>query len=273
MQKCAHAFTSDAVAPSYAFRYVSCVSALEGAPVESPVVAEHDNWDSNFCLGYHVRHALGSDAGSSIVYIFTNRDELKDVAARTIVRIRSIKRRRAIYCEAVINDEFFRKKYNKNPDSPSDGSILHPGTGQRTIVMGRWYRERLAIRDRGRGLPCTRLEVELPRRGWSSLIPFPLTRWRPWMAFWLSARHPVSTNRLATYLGVIGVVGTILAVVSLPPVAGRIFPNPVPTPTPSVNSNTFPVTASSSMPNSRPAPTLSPAQPGQSDKQARTTGK
>jgi hypothetical protein len=61
-------------------------------------------------------------------------------------------------------------------------------------------------------LPRVRLAIEkTPDKWWCPI------RW--WVSLRLSLRHPVSTNRLATYLAIIGVVlgvvGLLLGVIAL----------------------------------------------------------
>jgi hypothetical protein len=181
---------------------------------------------------YHQRKAQGSDAGSSVAYIF---DSALVGDARNIIRIKLLAIGEAdhsvpparqpgrpypprLYCEGIYNDASYYKKYNKG--SPTNG--IPDMKAEKTIVFGRWYRERLGcnVLNKKGELREVRLEITEVPTAW-----FHPTRWCA--ALWLSLRHPVSTNRLATYLGIIGVVlgfiglvfgllGIALGIVALP---------------------------------------------------------
>lgn len=57
---------------------------------------------------YAVRAAMASDQGSSIMYLFDNNE---DSATRVYLHIKR-KGRAAIWCEGVINDPNYRKRYS-----------------------------------------------------------------------------------------------------------------------------------------------------------------
>ncbi len=172
---------------------------------------------------YHQRRALGSDAGSSVVYLF---NASLQGSTRDIVRLQLLsigdqepmlpKRQSGrlypprIYCEAIFNDEAYRRKYGAV--STSGGIAESPVMN--TVVVGSWYRDRL-----GSNAPNARGELRIVELGVSVVPSAWYHPWRWWAAIWLSLRHPVSTNRVATYLGVVGVIlgliGLLLGVISV----------------------------------------------------------
>jgi hypothetical protein len=166
---------------------------------------------------YGIRRAMADDAGSSIVYVFDSNFEAE---VRSLITIRCYGSRKTAWCESVFNDEWYRTKYNQQSkerqrsqqENPRDDEpIGNPADQIRTIVMGRWYRAQLGIMTMGE-LPRVRLAIKkTPDKWW---LPI---RW--WVSLRLSLRHPVSTNRLATYLAIIGVVlgvvGILLGVIAL----------------------------------------------------------
>jgi hypothetical protein len=108
------------------------------------------------------------------------------------------------WCEAIFNDDIYREKYATALSVPV-------GPDQHTIVLGRRYRDRLGIRSQ-RPLRTAFLTITCAPAGW----------WHPrrwWMALRLSLQHPVSTNRLATYIALLGAllgaIGLAIGIASL----------------------------------------------------------
>jgi len=165
---------------------------------------------------YRVRRAMASDAGTSVVYVF---DSDFGPQARALVTIRCDGSGRAVWCESIFNDEWYRTKYNqrsteerhKEADRKENEPIGNPADQIRTIAMGMWYRAQLGIMATGE-LPLVRLAITKTSDKWWSPV-----RW--WVSLRLSLRHPVSTNRLVTYLAIIGVglgfLGLALGIVSI----------------------------------------------------------
>jgi hypothetical protein len=141
---------------------------------------------------------MASDAGSSIVYLF---DESIGGDTRVFLRIKS--RKATVWCEAVVNDRNYRERYNK--DRKGDWCI--PADPGRAVAMGAWYRHLLDIdkRDEGRHLKNAELDIwSLNRSRWDA------RRW--WAAMRVAQQHPISTNRIAMNLALLGAA---LGIVSL----------------------------------------------------------
>lgn len=148
---------------------------------------------------YAIRAAMVSDQGSSLVYLF-DASMAKEVT-RVYLRIKP-RRGRAVWCEGIINNNNYRKRYSVS----GQGRRLIPDDPVRTIIMGAWYRRLLGVkRDAQDRLMDTELEIS----------SFDLNNWslRRWVgAIRISQQHPVSTNRIAMNLALLGV---LLGVVSL----------------------------------------------------------
>jgi hypothetical protein len=148
-------------------------------------------------MEYEIRVAMASDAGSSVAYLF---DSGKPAATRVYLRIKPLQGK-VLWCEGVINDENYMTNYNKDPHRRKITS------GVPTLVAGGWYRHLLGIqRDQPNApLPKTNLEIEVYSRSSGAW-------WRWWASMRVSQQHPVSTNRIAMNLGLLG---TALGIISL----------------------------------------------------------
>lgn len=150
-------------------------------------------------MSYAVRTAMVSDRADSVVYLF---DITKTEAVRVYLRIKP-RKGRIVWCEGVINSSSYRKRYNVR----GQGRQLIPSDPVRTVTMGAWYRLLLGIdkRDDDERLVDAELDIRLFKRSnWS------ITRW--WAAIRVTQQHPISTNRIAMNLALLGVA---LGIVSL----------------------------------------------------------
>jgi hypothetical protein len=168
------------------------VTARHEDPVVSARVVRH-----HIRMEYEIRVAMASDAGSSVAYLF---DSGKPAATRVYLRIKPLQGK-VLWCEGVINDENYMTNYNKDPHRRKITS------GVPTLVAGGWYRHLLGIqRDQPNApLPKTNLEIEVYSRSSGAW-------WRWWASMRVSQQHPVSTNRIAMNLGLLG---TALGIISL----------------------------------------------------------
>jgi len=138
-----------------------------------------------------------SDRADSVVYLF---DATKADAIRVYLRIKP-QNGKIVWCEGIINSISYRKRYN----AEGQGRQLIPSDPARTVTMGAWYRLLLGIdkRNDDERLVDAELHVRFFKRSnWS------FTRW--WAAIRVTQQHPVSTNRIAMNLALLGVaLGTI----------------------------------------------------------------
>jgi hypothetical protein len=144
---------------------------------------------------YEIRVAMASDAGSSVSYLFE-----PGVPAVTRVYLRIKPRQgKVLWREAVINDKNYQKNYNQGPRRIDISEVP-------TLAIGGWFRHLLGIkRDSDDLLPRTELKIKQYDRS-------KCTWWRWWGSLRVSQQHPVSTNRIAMNLALLGVV---LGVISL----------------------------------------------------------
>jgi hypothetical protein len=142
---------------------------------------------------YAIRAALASDAGSSVAYLFEPDTE---EATRVYLRIKS-EHGKTLWCEGIINDRNYRRRYNED----TDRRTIIPGVP--TLAIGAWYRDLLRIK-RGTDQP---LRIRMYRR----------SKWT-WAGWWGSVRvsqqHPVSTNRIAMNLALLGAALGIISLLS-----------------------------------------------------------
>jgi hypothetical protein len=149
-------------------------------------------------MEYKILAAMASDAGSSVVYLFD-----KSIRGDTRVFLRIKSGRATVWCEGIINDRNYRRRYDK--DHQPGWRI--PEEPDRALTMGAWYRHLLDIDKRGddRHLKNAKLDIQLLKRSRQGL-----RRW--WAAMRVSQQHPISTNRIAMNLALLG---TALGIVSL----------------------------------------------------------
>lgn len=161
----------------------------------SPV--RHDVQMKTLRQWYEIRVAMASDAGSSVVYLF---DPKAATATRIYLRIKP-RRGRALWCEGIINDWNYRRRYDEDRDRKAIAGVP-------TLVLGGWYRHLLRIERSSSGeLPKTYLKIKLYRRAkwtWAGL----------WGSIRVSQQHPVSTNRIAMNLALLGAALGIISLIS-----------------------------------------------------------
>lgn len=169
------------------------MAAQQEDPMASALIVRH-----HVQMKYEIRVAMASDAGSSVAYLF---DPDRPSATRAYLRIKPLKGK-VLWCEGVINDENYMTNYNAGPHRRK---II---SGIPALVVGGWYRHLLEIqRDKTTApLPKTDLGIRVYTR--SSGF-----RWRWWASMQVSQQHPVSTNRIAVNLGLLGAVLGFIAVV------------------------------------------------------------
>jgi hypothetical protein len=148
---------------------------------------------------YAIRAAMASDQGSSVIYLFDA--SMPEEVTRIYLRVKP-KNGRTVWCEGVINNKNYRKRYNVS----GQGRRFIPNDPTRGLIMGAWYRRLLSIkRDARDRLIDTELNIRT----------FEANKWSPWCwvgAVRVSQQHPVSTNRIAMNLALLS---TVLGVVSL----------------------------------------------------------
>jgi hypothetical protein len=151
---------------------------------------------------YAIRAAMASDQGSSVVYLFDT-DMPKEIT-RAYLRIKP-RKGRAVWCEGIINNSNYRKRYNVS----GRGRRFIPKEPARAVTMGAWYRSLLRLqRDTQNRLIDTELNIRY----------FPLNKWslQRWVgAIRVSQQHPVSPNRIAMNLALLGVaLGAISLIIA-----------------------------------------------------------
>jgi hypothetical protein len=136
---------------------------------------------------------MTSDRDDSVVYVFDAANT--ETAPRVYLRIKSLEGR-TVWCEGIINSDNYRKRYN----AKEQGRRFIPNDPVRTVAIGAWYRFLLNIdkRDDNEHLIDTKLDIRLFKRSNRSL-----RRW--WAAIRVTQQHPVSTNRIAMNLALLGV--------------------------------------------------------------------
>jgi hypothetical protein len=186
----------------------------------------HERRQQRTATNYRVRRAMGSDAGSPLVYLF-DAGHAEQHAVRALVTIRRVGRWGGVSCQAVMNNSYYRDKYNRESrlrreDVGNSGTPKEKGdmirTDQATIVIGAWYRSQLDM-DVASRLGAIDLEVTHASDRWGLGL---------WMLFRLSLQHPDSTSRLATWLGFIAVVLGFVAVIPVLPAVWSIFSGVLP---------------------------------------------
>lgn len=145
---------------------------------------------------YVVRAALHEEASCGWVW-------LDDIPSRTIVKIRDSETQCSIYCEVRELDTNFISRYNQHP------RIDIPANRQPTIILAKWYRDALGIKEttaKDNSTKTRTLDIQ-PARFWG------------WRALRAASHHPDTFVRLSTRLGVLGawlgVVGLVLGVAPL----------------------------------------------------------
>jgi hypothetical protein len=182
------------------------------------VLVRQDEQMEKFAGPFDIRVAMASDAGSSVAYLFQ-----PGASRDTRVYLR-IKRRRGeiLWCEGVINDENYLVNYNEGkhrrkiiagvPTLALGGWYRHllgieRETEDPVLAPGGWYRRLLRIEHKSPRPPLAKTSLEIkiyPRPTWAW--------WRWWGSIRVSQQHPVSTNRIAMNLGLLGAA---LGVISL----------------------------------------------------------
>lgn len=136
--------------------------------------------------------ALTDDVNQGWVWI-----RCPGISQREIVRIGNPSKDRCVYCEAIAIEPLFLEEYNK-PASLLRGTI--PDEGE-VVVMNAWYRSRLG---------------DIPAGSESELEVIVVTD-EPSAQLFAALHHPQVVVRMATYLGiggvVLGVIATVLAIV------------------------------------------------------------
>jgi hypothetical protein len=150
---------------------------------------------------YAVRAAMTDDRSDSIVYVF---DPNYGEADRVYLRIRSLEGR-TVWCEGIINSATYRKRYNVR----EQGRRFIPDDPVLSVTIGAWYRFLLNVdkRDSNGRLIDAKLDIKLFERSNRSL-----RRW--WAAIRVTQQHPVSTNRIAMNLALLGVALGIISLIT-----------------------------------------------------------
>lgn len=144
----------------------------------------------DLAIEYNIYAALHEESNAPWVWLST-----PDLPSRTIVRIRSEKPKRTIYCECRKIDANFIRYYNRDEQrrNITESSIV--------LVISTWYRNKLEI-------PGTGMRVLL------RVVPY--DNW--WGELGLYRKHPDRIVRLAVSLGilsvVLGIVGGFLGALS-----------------------------------------------------------
>ena len=131
--------------------------------------------------------SLNEDVSSGWVWV----PAIKE-GARPTVKITNLINKKSIYCEVLQIDSNFTARYNEPPRK----AINNPN---QSVVMCAWYRGKLGVRSG----ESTDLEITLIKRCPDGYIKACL-------------QHPQLTNRVAVWLGLVGV---LLAIISFIPFA------------------------------------------------------
>jgi hypothetical protein len=112
---------------------------------------------------------------------------------RSVVKITNAANRKSVYCESLQIDDNFEREYNAPAEEgrPQRYPIADRAS---TLVIGAWYRAGLG---------------ELPTQENASLTIRAANG--PWGHVWAGLGHPQAVARLATKLGLIGVVLGLIA--------------------------------------------------------------
>jgi len=150
---------------------------------------------------YAVRAAMTADRSDSVVYLF---DTHYTGADRVYLRIKSLEGK-IVWCEGIINSDTYRKRYNVG----GQGRRFIPNDPILSVTIGAWYRFLLNInkRDDNGRLIDAKLDIRLFRRSNRSF-----KRW--WAAVRVTQQHPVSTNRIAMNLALLGVALGIISLIT-----------------------------------------------------------
>ncbi len=141
---------------------------------------------------YIIKAALSEDINSSYIWFSS-----LPCSSREIVKIINTNTAKTVWCEVIVADDNYIKRYNQNPKTKDINKDIP------FIVMNEWYREKLGL---NKNIYC---EIKIK----SLWIPASIRQ------LYASLAHPDNTVRLAAYLAFIsvglGVAGLILGFISL----------------------------------------------------------
>lgn len=115
---------------------------------------------------------------------------------RSVIKIKNLENGKSIYCEALQIESNFLHIYNQPPRI----TISDP---KNSIVMNGWYRDKLGLK--------TQVDIPLNIKDMDN----------PWGKFKACTDHPQIVVRLATWLGVLGLILGILGL--LPTICDLFF--------------------------------------------------